>query len=126
MPDLVPTFALTRCLLPSIGLAKHARTCSRTRRSTQFPTYPNSRSAPSASKRWFRPRPRGQLRKMGSVCSKGEIMEATPRFLNGVYPFEGQGYDKPFTLGAKLAYAVPPDKRAQLIYLRAGNSSGEL
>jgi hypothetical protein len=53
-------------------------------------------------------------------------MEATPRFLNGVYAFEGSGYDKPTVLDDKLAYAVPSDKRAQLIYLRAGNSSGEL
>jgi hypothetical protein len=53
-------------------------------------------------------------------------MEATPRFLNGVYPFRGSGYDKPTALDDKLVYAVPADKRAQLIYLRAGNSSGEL
>jgi hypothetical protein len=53
-------------------------------------------------------------------------MEATPRFLNGVFAFSGSGYDKPTPLDDKLAYAVPADKRAQLIYLRAGNSSGEL
>lgn len=53
-------------------------------------------------------------------------MEATPRFLNGIYPFEGQGYDKPSPISEKLAYAVPPDKRAQLIYMRAGNSSSDL
>jgi hypothetical protein len=53
-------------------------------------------------------------------------MEATPRFLNGVYSFKGNGYDKPTALDDKLVYAVPSDKRAQLIYLRAGNSSGEL
>jgi hypothetical protein len=34
-------------------------------------------------------------------------MEATPRFLNGVYPFRGGGYDSPAALDAKLAYAVP-------------------
>jgi hypothetical protein len=53
-------------------------------------------------------------------------MEATPRFLNGVYPFAGKGYDKPAALNGTLAYAVPADKRAQLIYLRAGNSSSEM
>jgi hypothetical protein len=53
-------------------------------------------------------------------------MEAIPRFLNGVYPFEGGGYDSPTALGDKLAYAVPADKRAQLIYLRAGNSCDQL
>ena len=53
-------------------------------------------------------------------------MEATPRFMNGVYPFQGGGYDKPIALSGKLAYGVPADKRAQLIYLRAGNSSADL
>jgi hypothetical protein len=53
-------------------------------------------------------------------------MEATPRFLNGVYPFQGGGYGKAIAVSDKLAYSVPADKRAQLIYLRAGNSSAEL
>jgi hypothetical protein len=53
-------------------------------------------------------------------------MEATPRFLQGVFPFKGGGLDKPVPLDGKLAYQVPSDKRAQLIYLRAGNSSEEL
>jgi hypothetical protein len=53
-------------------------------------------------------------------------MEAAPRFLQGVFPFKGGGLDKPVPLDGKLAYKVPSDKRAQLIYLRAGNSSTEL
>jgi hypothetical protein len=53
-------------------------------------------------------------------------MEAAPRFLQGVFPFKGGGLDKPVPLDGKLAYKVPSDKRAQLIYLRAGNSSAEL
>ena len=53
-------------------------------------------------------------------------MEAAPRFLQGVFPFKGSGLDKPMPLDGKLAYTVPSDKRAQLIYLRAGNSSAEL
>jgi hypothetical protein len=53
-------------------------------------------------------------------------MEATPRFLRGVFPFKGCGFDKPTVLDGALAYTVPSDKRAQLIYLRAGNSSSEL
>ena len=53
-------------------------------------------------------------------------MEAAPRFLQGVFAFKGSGFDKPTALDGKLAYTVPSDKRAQLIYLRAGNSSGEL
>jgi hypothetical protein len=53
-------------------------------------------------------------------------METTPRFLNGVYAFEGKGLAAPVLLDAGLTYTVPTDKRAQLIYLRAGNSSDGL
>jgi len=53
-------------------------------------------------------------------------MEATPRFLRGVHSFKGIGYDKPAPIDSELTYVVPSDKRAQLIYLRAGNSSAEL
>jgi hypothetical protein len=54
------------------------------------------------------------------------VIESKPQFLNGVYSFVGAGYDKIAPLSEKLVYFVPVDKRAQLIYLRAGNSSGEL
>jgi hypothetical protein len=53
-------------------------------------------------------------------------MEAAPRFLQGVFPFKGNGFDKPTPIDGALVYTVPSDKRAQLIYLRAGNSSAEL
>jgi len=53
-------------------------------------------------------------------------METTARFLNGVFPFEGKGLDTPYPLADALTYTVPADKRAQLIYLRAGNSSDGL
>ena len=53
-------------------------------------------------------------------------MDAIPRFLQGVHSFEGSGWDKPFLLDSGLVYQVPADKRAQLIYLRAGNSSSDL
>jgi len=53
-------------------------------------------------------------------------MDATPRFLQGIYPFTGEGLQQPVPLSAELAYTVPSDKRSQLIYLRAGNSSDEL
>ncbi len=54
------------------------------------------------------------------------MIESKPRFLNGVYSFAGAGYEKIAPLADALVYVVPPDKRAQLIYLRAGNSSPEL
>ncbi len=50
-------------------------------------------------------------------------METTPRFLNGVYSFTGNGLENAAPLGTGLAYTVPSDKRSQLIYFRAGNSA---
>lgn len=54
------------------------------------------------------------------------MIDSTPRFLNGAYRFNGSGYDAPSLLDPKLAYTVPFDKRAQLIYARLGNSSSEM
>jgi hypothetical protein len=57
------------------------------------------------------------------------MIDSTPRVITGVYRFQGGGYDKPTRLvgeGAGPSYTVPADKRAQLIYFRAGNSSGEM
>ncbi len=54
------------------------------------------------------------------------MIESKPQFLNGVYSFEGAGYAKVAPLSEKLVYVVPSDRRAQLIYLRAGNSSREM
>ena len=51
------------------------------------------------------------------------MIDTVPRFLHGAYGFVGDGYDSPKLLDAALVYTVPSDKRAQLIYLRAGNSS---
>lgn len=53
-------------------------------------------------------------------------MESTPRFLNGVYRFEGRGLTAPALLDTSLSYTVPADRRAQLVYLRAGNSADGL
>jgi hypothetical protein len=54
------------------------------------------------------------------------MRESIPKFLNGVFSFVGAGYEKPSLLSGKLTYLVPPDKRTQLIYFRAGNSSDEM
>jgi len=48
------------------------------------------------------------------------------RFLQGAFAFEGHGLTKPAPLNDSLAYTVPPDRRAQLVYFRGGNSSAEL
>jgi hypothetical protein len=54
------------------------------------------------------------------------MIDSKPRFLQGVFGFQGAGYESPALLGAALVYVVPADKRAQLIYLRAGHSADEM
>ncbi len=53
-------------------------------------------------------------------------MHSTPRFLQGVFPFEGQGLSKPALLHPSLTYAVPPGVTAQPLYFRGGNTADEL
>ena len=53
-------------------------------------------------------------------------MDTTPRFLQGVYPFEGKGLDRPAPIDAALSYVVPDGAIAQAVYFRGGNSAGEL
>jgi hypothetical protein len=48
------------------------------------------------------------------------------QFIQGVFGFEGTGLGNPAPLGATATYKVPPDRRAQIIYVRAGNSSDAL
>jgi len=53
-------------------------------------------------------------------------MNETPKFIQGVFTFRGAGLTHPVPLTPAATYQVPFDKRAQLIYLRAGNASPEL
>lgn len=53
-------------------------------------------------------------------------MNSQPRFLQGAFSFEGRGLTEPVALDGGLAYTVPSDRRAQLVYFRGGNSSAEL
>ncbi len=53
-------------------------------------------------------------------------MESIPRFLSGTFIFTGSGLETTALLGEGLKYTVPSDKRTQLVYLRAGNSSDQL
>ncbi|MGH8906758.1 MAG: molybdopterin oxidoreductase [Egibacteraceae bacterium] len=53
-------------------------------------------------------------------------MMSRPRFLQGVYAFEGLGLDKPFLLDPGLRYVVPTGVETQLVYCRVGNSADEL
>jgi hypothetical protein len=54
------------------------------------------------------------------------MIESQPQFLQGTFPFVGAGYEKLGPLSEKLIYKVPSDKRAQLIYMRAGNSCADM
>ena len=54
------------------------------------------------------------------------MIDSKPCFLQGVFPFEGGGYEAASLLHPNLSYTVPADRRAQLIYLRAGNSTDEM
>jgi hypothetical protein len=46
--------------------------------------------------------------------------------LQGIFAFDGEGYDKPSLLDPALTYAVPAGNEAQFVYFRGGNSSSEL
>jgi hypothetical protein len=50
----------------------------------------------------------------------------TSKFIQGVYGFNGAGLKQAVPLSPAIKYAVPFDKRTQLIYLRAGNSTDQL
>ncbi|WP_041840971.1 hypothetical protein [Actinoplanes friuliensis] len=53
-------------------------------------------------------------------------MNSTPRFLQGVFAFEGKGLDQAAPIGASLGYVVPGGVVAQAVYFRGGNSADEL
>ena len=53
-------------------------------------------------------------------------MASTPKFIQGIFAFHGAGLDTPKPLGPRAVYQVPPDKRAQLVYVRVGNMTDEL
>lgn len=52
--------------------------------------------------------------------------KATPRFLQGVYPFAGRGLFEIALLDDQLTYLVPEGKTARVVYFRAGNASDQL
>jgi assimilatory nitrate reductase catalytic subunit len=48
------------------------------------------------------------------------------RFLQGVYPFEGAGLEKPVSISDQLSHLVPDGVISQALYFRGGNSSDQL
>ncbi|OJY39661.1 molybdopterin oxidoreductase [Pseudonocardia sp. 73-21] len=53
-------------------------------------------------------------------------MISKPAFLQGIFPIEGSGVDKPVLLHPDLTYTVPPGVTAQPLYFRGGNGTDEL
>jgi hypothetical protein len=49
-----------------------------------------------------------------------------PVFLQGLFPYGGVGLTNPRPFVPELSYKVPDDRRAQLVYFRAGNPINEL
>ena len=49
-----------------------------------------------------------------------------PAFIQGLFAWKGLGLDKPSSFEPRAVYKVPGDKRAQTVYLRAGNPSPEM
>ena len=47
-------------------------------------------------------------------------------FLQGIYTFEGVGFDKPTPISDELVHVVPDGVISQALYFRGGNSSDEL
>jgi assimilatory nitrate reductase catalytic subunit len=57
---------------------------------------------------------------------KERPMISQNRFLQGIYPFEGAGLDKPVPISPHLSHVVPDGVVSQALYFRGGNSSEEL
>lgn len=53
-------------------------------------------------------------------------MQSVPRFLQGIYTFEGKGLNQPFLLDVALSYTVADGVHAQTVYFRGGNAADEL
>jgi len=50
----------------------------------------------------------------------GAGMHPAPRFLQGVFAFEGRGIDQPFPIGGAVSYTVSDGVTAQAVYFRGG------
>ncbi len=53
-------------------------------------------------------------------------MTPTPRFIQGTFPFSGRGLAAPHPLADGARFTVASDRRAQVIYVRGGNSADAL
>jgi assimilatory nitrate reductase catalytic subunit len=55
-----------------------------------------------------------------------DTVHSTPRFLQGIFDFHGEGPQKPVLLHESMRYTVPPGSVAQAMYFRGGNSTDEM
>ena len=53
-------------------------------------------------------------------------MISTNVFLQGIYPFDGAGMDKPVAIHDDLTHLVPAGVVSQALYFRGGNTTDEL
>ena len=53
-------------------------------------------------------------------------MHTTPRFLQGVFAYDGRSLDSSSLLDPSLSYTVPDGVVAQPVYFRGGNSGADL
>ena len=87
-------------------------------------------TAPSAAA--ASPPPRPSPAPVAFVASETRLQHlirtgaATPRFLQGVFPFVGRGIFDLAPLNDALSYAVPKGASAETLYFRAGNGSDDL
>lgn len=51
---------------------------------------------------------------------------SSPRFLQGAFEFDGNGYASPVPLDASLRYVVPAGATTQPVYFRGGNSTKQM
>ena len=49
-----------------------------------------------------------------------------PAFIQGLFSFKGRGLAQGASFDPPVQYKIPADKRAQTVYFRAGNASGEM
>jgi assimilatory nitrate reductase catalytic subunit len=65
-------------------------------------------------------------RERGPNKGKDLPMITQNRFLQGIYPFEGAGMDKPVPISDDLSYLIPDGVIGQALYVRGGNTTDEL
>jgi assimilatory nitrate reductase catalytic subunit len=53
-------------------------------------------------------------------------VHTTPRLLQGIFAFEGNGLGKPFPVHPSLRHVVAPGVVCQPVYFRGGNTAPEL